>query len=142
MYIFNTPENKKAVFKLCCDVCNVPMTEVMSKTRKRKYMTPKQIACKIYKDNMLLSLKEIGFIVSYKPQHHASVISSIRVTNNMLDTNDEEFCTYYNQIMKCLFDVIKLPNKMIITYQEGFPVDKIVNFLKTKKNVHYEFEAS
>jgi hypothetical protein len=60
----------------------------------------------------------------------------------MLDTNDEEFCTYYNQIMKCLFDVIKLPNKMIITYQEGFPVDKIVNFLKTKKNVHYEFEAS
>lgn len=141
MYIFATPENKKIIMKLCCEVCGVPMTEAMSKIRKRKYLIARQIACKIYNDNMLLGLKEISFLVSYQPQHHSTIISSINLMNNMIETKDEYYCTYYNEIMKRIPDVIKKPNKLVITYQEGFDIDKIINFLKTKRNVNYEFNS-
>jgi hypothetical protein len=139
MYIFATPENKKAIIKLCCEVCGVPMTEAMSKTRKRKYLIARQIACKIYNDNMLLGLKEIAFLIAYQPQHHSTVISSIKLITNMIETEDEYYCTYYYNILKRIPEVTKKPNKLVISYEEGFEVDKIINFLKTKRNLNYEF---
>lgn len=140
MHVYNTVENKKAIMKLCCEVCGVPMTDALSKSRKRIHVTPRQIACKIYKDNMLLGLKEIASLVSYKGQDHSTVINSIQIINNMIDTNDAYTCNHYDSIMKRLPSVIVKPNTLVISYTEGFPIDKIVEHIKTKKNVSYEFK--
>lgn len=78
-----------------CNITEISLEELRSKSRKKEVRQARQILMRLIKFNFPeLSLKKIGYIFKHD---HATVLHSIRVIQNMIET-DKEFKNYYHGI--------------------------------------------
>jgi hypothetical protein len=80
------------VIKIVCDTFHVNYDKLVSKTRKREVTEARQlIASMIKKYSETASLSFIGKRIN---RDHATVLHSIRVWNNLVDTNPNKYKIY------------------------------------------------
>lgn len=88
--------------KLCNIVKNISIktgflvSEISLKTRKREVLEVRQLAHYVCRKHTKLSLEHIGYSIGEKD--HATVINSIEVVQNLLDT-DKIFRSKYDEII-------------------------------------------
>lgn len=80
-----------------CEQYNITVDQIKSKTRKGPIVIPRLLTMHILKSNTLLTLKEIGIAFN---RDHTTVISAIRSTNNMLETDCNIKEEYQKLVMK------------------------------------------
>jgi len=80
-----------------CEQYNITVDQIKSKTRKGPIVIPRLLTMHILRSNTLLTLDEIGIVFN---RDHTTVISAIRSTNNMLDTDCNIKEEYQKLVMK------------------------------------------
>lgn len=102
---------------------SIPSELILSKTRKREIVEPRQVLCYMMKKHIIksmpinsnkiksdLSLEEIGFFVGVD---HATVLHGIRTVKNLYDT-DKNYKIKILQIEKNINEIIsKKPNSVV-----------------------------
>lgn len=80
--------NIEEVFSFVCKHKDVDPKKVCSRSRKREYLTPRQMYCRLAHDLFKkdVSLREIGRVVDY---NHTTVIYSIKQTRKGYPLYDE-----------------------------------------------------
>lgn len=76
------------IINVVCEMFNVDVEDVKSRSRKRNFTEPRQIAIYFIRQKTNLSLKKIGAIFS---RDHSTVINSIEVVTDSIDVN-KRFC--------------------------------------------------
>lgn len=72
------------IINIVCDTFNVEVEDVKSRSRKRDFTEPRQIAIYFIRQKTNLSLKMIGRIFS---RDHSTVINSIEVVTDSIQVN-------------------------------------------------------
>ena len=80
-----------------CEQFNISMDDIKSKSRKSDIVIPRLLTMHILRSNTLLTLDEIGIVFN---RDHTTVISAIRSTNNMLETDCNIKEEYQKLVMK------------------------------------------
>jgi chromosomal replication initiator protein len=80
-----------------CEQFNISMDQIKSKSRKNEIVIPRLLTMHILRSNTLLTLDEIGIAFN---RDHTTVISAIRSTNNMLETDCNIKEEYQKLVMK------------------------------------------
>jgi chromosomal replication initiator protein len=82
------------IINVVCECFNVDAQDVKSKSRKRTFAEPRQIAIYFIRQKTSLSLKKIGLIFS---RDHSTVINSIEVVTDSIQVN-KRFCKKIEQL--------------------------------------------
>jgi len=76
-----TPE---VIIKEVCAYYDLTKKEILSKTRKREIITPRQMYQTLLKENTRLSLAQIG-MTTFK--NHATIIHATKTIHNLIETD-------------------------------------------------------
>lgn len=104
-----------SVFDMICKTSNVSKDELIKKhkSRKFKYLIPRQIHLSILYTTFNLSLSRAG---EFYNKDHATVLSSIRAVNNYLDT-DASYREKYKKVFEQCYRINPATlNKLNIHY--------------------------
>jgi chromosomal replication initiator protein len=83
-----------------CSYYSVTTDEINGKSRKRRYVEPRQVAQTLIKRHTTWKLERIAEFFS---RDHTSIMNSISAVNNDIET-DEEFRRRFNEIQNSLMD--------------------------------------
>ncbi len=139
--IFNNLQNQQSVIQLCCHACGVEVEEFMSKSRRAKVIMARQIAYKVFRDEMRLTLKEIGAIVSAKkPKDHSTIHNALEKFDNFMEVDDERTVLAYDHVCRNLRTIMHESKSITIHYNDNFPINKLKSFLIRHKNCVFHAE--
>lgn len=84
-----------------CEACEVNWEDVLAPGRKTRYIIARQIYAKISSELFpARTLEDVGETLGSR--HHTTVIDMLQTAQNMIDTNDEKFCTPYYEVRRAL----------------------------------------
>ena len=73
------------ILRKVSEYCEIPVNDIVKKTRKRYHLEPRQVAMYLAKRDTTESLSAIGWRLGGKD--HATVIHSAKTVKNLLETN-------------------------------------------------------
>lgn len=90
------------IIQVVCSYYEVFSNDVISKSRSREFVEPRQIAMKVIKNKTVLSLRAIGELFSGRD--HSTVLYSCEVVDELCQT-DMAYKKRYHEILS-LFDLL------------------------------------
>lgn len=73
----------QTILLVCEDACGV--NNILKVCRERDVVLARQMACKLMRDNLMMSFKSIGEVFG---KDHSSIMHGIRRINDLLDSGD------------------------------------------------------
>jgi chromosomal replication initiator protein len=87
-----------SIMEIIAEYFEQPLENIITKSRKREYIIPRQFIHFFLKEKTDLSLQSIGNITQ---KHHATVIHSIKTITNLIEV-DKEMIKYYTELKKLI----------------------------------------
>lgn len=105
-----------------CEFFEMDRELMLSRTRKAEVKTPRQILQTLLRTHTVYSLSTIGELTSLegnKPYNHATVLNSIGVVCDMIETEPSMFRTVNDIRSMCGFSVIQDKNELSDIYRKS-----------------------
>lgn len=84
---FTKKEQVEKIIREVCEAAEITIEQIKSKSRKREFVVPRQVACYLIKERLgeEITLAKLGMFLS---MHHATVIHSHKVVRHGIETGD------------------------------------------------------
>lgn len=119
--------NLENVLEAVVSVSGVPGEKILGKRRDRDISTARHIFCYLSRSHTVASLDAIG---KFLGRDHTTVINSIRVVNDMIDTDYEVFVQLVNECNNYITQQFKKDYEMKVFLPYGVELVKVKGFLE------------
>jgi len=122
------------ILEIVCRATGITEKEMLSKSRERRIVIPRQVFCWLAAKYTNTSLVDIGSFLGGK--HHTSIMYHVRQINDLISIHDEETL----HLLDIITELIKKDNNSTyiieIVLTNLVDIYEVENYLKSKYIVH------
>jgi chromosomal replication initiation ATPase DnaA len=105
------------ILREVASVFNLPVEKIQSETRKTEIVIPRHMVCYLCWTLTGATLSQIGEIIG--DRDHTTVINGRDVIQDMVDTRDDKYYSYWLKYVSCAKDYL-VPSTFNLVYRREF----------------------